>query len=306
MDIKLVPVLALICTALVLHGCQNTETVGSGTSVEAGETMAGQMEHGGIDREYYIHFPTGYQEDGQYPLLLAMHGGFGKAERIESYTGLSDKADEEEFIVVYPQGFWRSWNAGLCCGPAKNQNVDDIGFLSSLIDELISSYPIDGDRVFATGLSNGGFMAYHLLCERPEKLAAIAPVAASMVVESCEPEEPRSIIQFHSYRDENVPYQGGSGTGPSDVYKPPIDSVLNVWADINECSTRNDEVENTSDYDLLEWRDCDRDTKIQLYITRDGGHSWPGGSLNFPDPASSAIDANDLMWDFFTDITKAQ
>lgn len=299
-----IPVLVL---AGQLPGCKGKmEASRTRLTATPGKTVGAQMKHNGRSRDYYVHFPADYEENKQYPLLLALHGGFGKAERVENYTHLSEKADEEGFLVAYPQGYWRSWNAGWCCGPAKRQNIDDVGFLSALIDKLASQYPVDTKRVFVTGLSNGGFMAYRLLCERPEKVTAIAPIAASMVVKSCKPGQPGSIVHFHSYQDEHVPFYGGVGEGPSGAYKPPVDSVLNVWADINGCTVRSDTLQNNGEYDLIEWRSCNQGARIRLYVTHDGGHSWPGSSLNFPDPASGAINANDRMWDFFTDITKTR
>lgn len=291
--------LIAVLLMVTFQSCSQSSPSGSSPAPKAGETIAGEINYGNRDREYIIHFPENYSSDNSYPLVIALHGGFGKAENMENYTGLSDEADKEEFLVVYPQGVGRSWNAGRCCGPAHNRKIDDVGFLSALIDSLAEDHAVNTDRVFATGLSNGGFMAYQMLCKRPGKIRAIAPVAASMVNNACMAGVARSIIQFHSYRDEYVPYQGGSGAGPSDVYKPPLDSVFSVWSKINGCSVQRDTVKSTSGFDLVEWRDCNQQTKLQLYLTKDGGHSWPGGSLNFPDRASDAVDATAKMWDFF-------
>lgn len=261
------------------------------------------MEYDNKSRQYFVHFPTGYTKDESYPLIMALHGGFGKAKDMEEYTGLSQKADEEGFMVVYPQGFLRSWNAGECCGAAHKRGIDDAGFLASLADSLAHNYAVDKKRVFATGLSNGGFMTFKLLCDQPETFRAIAPVEASMVTKSCTPSQPGSIVQFHSYRDDYVPYQGGSGEGPSDVYKPPVDSVLGVWADISGCNPQKVTVGVKPDYEKFAWKGCSSNTKIQLYVTNDGGHSWPGGTLTFPDSPSKAVDATDVMWNFFKDVS---
>ena len=289
----------VLLMVLILQGCQKNLATGSPPASDAGKTLSGQMEYGDRSREYVIHFPKRYQADDAYPLVLALHGGFGKAENMEKYTGLSEKADKELFIVAYPQGVRRSWNAGRCCGPAHKRKIDDVGFLSALIDSLTKNYAVNTDRIFVTGLSNGGFMAYQMLCKQPEKIKAIAPVAASMVNSSCKPGMARPIVQFHSYEDDHVPYWGGSGKGPSDVYKPPLDSVFKTWSNINDCSVQQDTVQSTTELDLMEWRHCNQQAILKLYLTKDGGHSWPGGSLNFPDPASDAVNATDKMWDFF-------
>lgn len=233
-----------------------------------------------------------------------MHGGFGSGPQLETQSQLSLKADKENFIVVYPDGVKsplgiRTWNAGVCCGYSADQNIDDVGFIRKLIDTLGKKYRIDANRIYATGMSNGGFMSYRLACEMGDVLAAIAPVAASMNT-SCNYAEAIPIIHFHSYLDSNVPYQGGRGDGVSNHYNPPLDSVLKVWATQSGCLKGIDTLRNATDYDLLGWSDCDCDADYLLYLTHDGGHSWPGGKKSaVGDPVSTAIAANDLMWEFF-------
>ena len=191
-------------------------------------------------RTYLLHLPEGFSADSTYPLLVAMHGGFGSAQQMESSTQLSEKADEEGFIVVYPEGSEgflniRTWNAGGCCGYSQDNDIDDVGFINALLDSLIADHPIDENRIYATGMSNGGMMAYRLACELSDRIAAIAPVAATMVYTDCAMENDIPVIHFHSYLDSNVPYDGGIGDGFSDHYNPPLDSVLNAWADFSAC-----------------------------------------------------------------------
>jgi len=147
----------------------------------------------GIDRTYLVHLPTAYDEAGNFPLVIAMHGGFGNAHNLQNQSQLSVTADDENFIVVYPEGVQggvfdiRTWNAGRCCGFASTSDVDDVGFINALIDTLLANYSIDMNRVYATGMSNGGFMSYRLACEISDRIAAIAPVAASMSADVCDP-----------------------------------------------------------------------------------------------------------------------
>jgi len=259
----------------------------------------------GIYRTYLLHLPSDYDGSIELPMIIAMHGGFGSGPQLETQSKLSEKADEASFIVVYPEGVSsplniRTWNAGGCCGYSMNNDIDDVGFISSLIDSLGSELAIDTDRIYATGMSNGAFMSYRLACEIPEKIAAIAPVAGTMNVDLCEPSRAVPIIQFHSFEDSNVPYSGGIGDGPSNHYNPPIDSVQNAWALMNNCNIINDTLNEGSDYTHIRWSDCDCMYEQQFYITNDGGHSWPGGMQSpLGDPTSGFINANDLMWDFF-------
>ncbi|MDA0732920.1 MAG: hypothetical protein O2837_08720 [Bacteroidetes bacterium] len=189
---------------------------------------------------------------------------------------------------------------GDCCGFASTNNIDDVGFIDSLLNTLTNQYSIDTNRIYATGISNGGFMSYRLACELSDKIAAIAPVASSMLMDVCNPTRPIPIIQFHSYFDSNIPHLGGVGSGFSSHYNPPIDSILNVWSNSNSCSNINDTIITNSQYTFKKWTNCNCSSEIHYYITQDGGHSWPGGiQTNTGDPTSSFINANNLMWDFF-------
>ncbi len=264
------------------------------------------ISYGSTDRTFLLHLPIGYDGTSDLPLIIAMHGGFGNAFNIENQSQLSAKADAENFIVVYPEGVIggllniSSWNAGWCCGYASNSNVDDVGFIAALLDTLINLYSIDTNRVYATGMSNGGFMSYRLACELSDRIAAIAPVAASMSMVNCDPTRSVPIIGFHSYLDANVPYSGGVGSGASNHYNSPQDSVLNIWGGINSCLNVNDTIMDDSQYTFIKWTACDCDAEIHYYITQDGGHSWSGGMQTaLGDSTSNFINATDLMWSFF-------
>lgn len=263
----------------------------------------------GMQRTFQLHLPTNYSSDSSLALIIAMHGGFGNGPQLETQSQLSDKADAENFIVVYPEGMpsllnIRTWNAGVCCGFASDNNIDDVGFISALIDTLLADYAIDSQRIYATGMSNGGFMSYRLACELSDKIAAIAPVAASMTLSDCSESSGLPIIHFHSYLDSNIPYDGGYGDGVSSHYNPPLDSVLNSWASIDGCETYQDTLANSAEFTHVKWAQCDCSFSIEYYITQDGGHSWPGGNQSIiGDPTSEFINANDLMWDFFEQYT---
>ncbi len=269
------------------------------------------IAYGGYYRTYLLHLPAGYDGASDLPLIIALHGGFGNAYRIERQSRLSAKADAEHFIVVYPEGVRggllsvRSWNAGGCCGFAANAGIDDVGFINALLDTLIHTYAVDTARIYATGMSNGGYMAYRLACESADRIAAIAPVAASMSLNNCRPERAVPVIDFHSYLDTHVPYNGGVGDGPSNHYNPPKDSVLNVWNNLNACLSIDTLIHNAQ-YTYVKWSHCNCNTEIHHYATQDGGHSWPGGEQTPAGaPVSRYIDATDLMWTFFQQHTLA-
>lgn len=264
---------------------------------------------GDLQRTYTLRLPSSY--DGTpLPLVIAMHGGFGSGLQLEGQSGLTAKADEEGFAVVYPDGHpspinIRTWNAGGCCGYAMNNNIDDVGFINALLDTLITSFAIDTQRIYATGMSNGGFMSYRLACELSDRIAAIAPVSASMTIAMCEPARPVPVLAMHSYLDTSVPYLGGVGDGVSDHYNSPQDSVATAFALHADCAVLNDTIQNDAELTVVRWHECDCQKEMLLYMTHDGGHSWPGGvqTGGIGDPPSQVIDANDLMWDFFQQYT---
>lgn len=263
----------------------------------------------GTQRTYLLNLPPDYYGSSDFALVIAMHGGGGDAVQFESTSKLTDKANASGFIVVYPEGVQstgllkaRTWNAGTCCEYAVNNNIDDVEFISQLIDRLVATYKIDPKKVFATGHSNGGMLSYRLACELADKIAAVAPNGCTMVVtEPCTPTRPVPVLHMHSELDTNVPYTGGVGTGPTKVYFPPLDSVLNVWSLISNCATAPQVLVDNSDYKHTEWSDCDNGVTITYYLTKDGGHGWPGGLPGGPnsDTPSTVIKANDLLWDFF-------
>ena len=263
----------------------------------------------GRPRSFIVNLPPNYYESADFSLVIAMHGGGGNAEQFESSSKLTDKAKAAGFIVVCPEGVrstgllaLRKWNAGTCCSYASENNIDDVKFISELIDNLSSQYKINRKKIYATGHSNGGMLSYRLACELSHKIAAFAPNAATMVVtQPCVPSRPVPILHMHSIHDQNVPYTGGVGIGPSNIYNPPLDSVMKVLQSRNKCNQPAQVIIDNAGYTLLKWTDCLSNVSVHYYLTKDGGHSWPGGSPGGPngDQSSVAINANDLMWEFF-------
>ena len=261
----------------------------------------------GRDRTYTLNLPPNYYAAADFSLVIAMHGGGGDALQFESTSKLTEKANAAKFIVAYPEGVKstgilgaRTWNAGGCCDYARDNNIDDVKFIGQLIDKLVAAYKINPKKVYATGHSNGGMLAYRLACETPNKIAAIAVNSCSMVVlQPCNPSRAVPVLHMHSILDEKVPYTGGIGiTG---AYYPPIDSVLNVWSLKDMCATPSQIVINNADYKFTKWTNCSNNVTIQYYLTKDGGHGWPGGLPGGPnsDTPSIVINANDLLWNFF-------
>jgi polyhydroxybutyrate depolymerase len=271
--------------------------------------VSGELIIDGLTRTYTLVLPPDYYSSTDFSLVIAMHGGGGSAEQFESTSLLTNKANAAKFIVVYPEGVQsngvlkaRTWNAGSCCDYAVEKNINDVKYLTELINTLTAKYKINPKKIYATGHSNGGMMSYRLACELSGKIAAIAVSGCTMMVtQSCNPSHPVPVLHMHSYLDENVPYLGGVGVGPSKVYNHPVDSGLTVLSAINACGIKAKIVEDNAGYKLTQWSNCANNVIISWYMTKDGGHAWPGGlpGSAMGDTPSKVISANELLWAFF-------
>jgi len=266
----------------------------------------GQVNVDGRTRTYLLNLPPNYYDTSGFALVVALHGFGGSASEMEKDYGITEKANAEHFIVVYPEGVpsngplrLRTWNTGSCCGYAQDSQVDDVTFIRTLIDQLVGKYHIDPKRVYVTGMSNGAMMTYTLAARLSDRIAAIAPVSGTMMMsEPCAPGRAVPILHIHSQLDTKVPFAGGVGL--AGYYFMPVDSTLNVWSAIDSCDTPPVVIDKGT-FQFTEWKDAAGRPAIDLYLTYDGGHSWPGGQKprEQADPPSTAINATDLIWDFF-------
>lgn len=195
---------------------------------------------GNVERSYLVHVPAKYDSQMPSPVILAFHGGGVNASSMIVFSGLNQKSDEEGFIVVYPNGTGRwekvlTFNGGNCCGYAMANEIDDVEFTRKVLDDLATSANIDPKRVFATGMSNGGIMAYRLASELSDRIAAIAPVGGPMGTETCTPKRPVSVIHFHGTNDEFAPFQGGKGKGVSGTDFYSVEHSIQAWIKADGC-----------------------------------------------------------------------
>jgi len=265
-------------------------------------------------RSFVLHKPPGYDGSRPTPLVIVLHGGLGNAKMAMKMTGMSAKADKEDFLVAYPQGTGMlqnrllTWNAGRCCGYAMDHKVDDVGFIRQLIAHLRDELNIDSKKIFMAGMSNGAMMAYRLACELSEIIAAIAPVAGSLDVEHCHPSDPVSVIAFHGLKDQRVRFEGGEPLRQADWHQREDLSVaiaMSFWIRHNDCRPDPD-IEETETIRREIYSGGKNNTEIVLYALREQGHAWPGGEkirAEGDDP-SREISATDLMWEFFVNHPK--
>lgn len=290
------------------------------TSLAAGEriTRPGRyritLRHDGLDRFALIHVPATHASPA--PLVMALHGGGGSAayQADDSSYGLISKSEQAGFVVVFPNGttqrsngMFATWNAGRCCAQARDQNVDDTGFLRAVVEDVRSRIAIDSRRVYAIGMSNGAMMAYRLACEASDVFRGIMAVSGTDNTRECRPSQPVPVLHIHARDDDRMLFEGGAG---AKFRRDELVADFTSVSDTIDRWVRFDRATVTARRTLSvpgAW--CERHdagsggAPVQLCVTESGGHSWPGGNKSRATEApSQAIRANDVMWDFFSSL----
>lgn len=279
--------------------------------------------HKGRERSYLLHIPPQVLSQQSLPVVLNFHGGRSHARQQQEYTNLDGLADQEGFYVVYPNGTGPlssrllTWNAGTCCGYAHKHRVDDVGFIRFLLTDLDHYVSIDQTRIYATGLSNGGMMAYRLAAEASDLVAAIAPVAGTMAIPRINPTYPVPVMHVHSLDDPRAPFDGGEAPlfplTKQRVSHYPVEPQLRQWIRKNGCDqdpmkgpvlqgpSGTPEAFQTAQ--KISYLSCQTGTEVILWQLTGAGHVWPGGAptplQHFLGPASTLLPLNQEMWNFF-------
>ena len=285
-----------------INGIQETQPISNSQDVSNSFIVDGR------ERSYLVHLPLHYTKQKSFPLVFVLHGGGGDMECSVRMSGINDKADKENFIVIYPNGTGKlkgkllTWNSGNCCGYAMKNNIDDVNFMRALIEKIENDYNADKKRIYFTGISNGAMMSYRIACELSDKIAAIAPVAEALNC-PCNSKHPVSVIIFHGTEDQHVPYNGGAGE--KSVEKRIDNSVsyaVNLWTKNNDCmpTPKREDFGNII-HDI--YTGGQAGSAVELYTIKGQGHAWPGGKKglrngNADDPTQE-ISATDIMWEFF-------
>lgn len=259
-----------------------------------------QLSHGGMQRSYLVHTPSGYDGMKALPVVLIYHGFQLSGEEMVRITGFSQLADQEGFLAVYPQGSGKnsSWNGGDCCGEAMVRGTDDVGFTRAIIDDLAAAYKIDRQRIYATGFSNGAIMAYGLACDLADLIAAVAPVGATKADPSCSPGRAVPVLHFHGDKDRLNPYEGG--TSQAGIIFEPVKDTIAFWVKQDGCPAQP-ETSTTGSIRHDVYAPCSEGSAVELYTIIGGEHAWPGGEpvtteIGAP---TEELDATAVMWAFF-------
>lgn len=286
---------AALAAVLVLAGCApGTPAEHPGGRVPAG-TEVRTIEVDGVERAYRLHIP---QDLGGDPALVVMlHGGFGSARQAEAAYGWDEQSEAHGFVVAFPDGENRAWNAGDCCGQPAASAVDDVGSVASLVAELQGEFDIASGRTFATGMSNGAMLTYRLACETG-LFAAVAPVAGTILTE-CEHPHPVSLLHIHGTQDTRVRMDGQPGEGRAHVDGLPVADAVAIFSAAEGCP---EPVVTTEGVVTTSASACPGGRAVTLVTIAGAGHQWPGGGAPEPeatDPPSTAFDATAEIWQFF-------
>jgi polyhydroxybutyrate depolymerase len=290
--------LSLACLLTALAGCAGGVVTGPRHDV----TLT--FNFGGLTRGYILHRPPS-TAGAPLPLVLAFHGGGDTAADMEPLTHFDELADKESFLVVYPQGLDNRWADARDGAPPTND--DDVGFVRALLDDLKSRVAYDPARVYATGVSIGGFFVARLGCEAADRIAAFGIVAATIAAPEaarCAPARHISVVTMHGTDDTIVPAAGDATSGMLSVA-----GAARTWTRVDNCATQPDvtyEPDIAGDGTRVRretYPGCADGSAVVFYIIEGGGHTWPGEPTNtngsVTQRSTRDIDATTVLWRFF-------
>jgi polyhydroxybutyrate depolymerase len=305
----------VVATVLTLTGCATSSSAASPThSASSSSIEAGSTEHtmsvDGMQRSYRVYRPASLPTGASAPLVVMLHGSLGTGQQAEDSYGWDCEADQGHFVVAYPDGYKRTWNAsdGGCCGPAAAKHLDDVGFITKLVKVISEEIPIDQSRIYATGISNGAAMAYRLACDT-NIFAAIGPDSANLLGD-CPSPAAISVIHIHGTADQTFPYaggpgkrdNGGTGPNPANTSGPPIPAMIGQWRTTDSCAPPT---QTTAGAVTTSLASCPNDRAVELITISGAGHQWPGapgpkGPISKSlDPPFPGLNATDTIWQFF-------
>ena len=274
----------------------------------------------GRTRHYRTYVPATLGTDA-VPLLIGLHGGLGTSAQFEANSGFNNLAESNGFIVVYPDGIgnqvdgsgFQTWNGGYCCGPAQAQQVNDVEFISKVIDEMSAQFTIDPKRVFVAGHSNGGILAYLLACRLADKIAAIGVQAGSNVVEDCTPSLPVSVIHIHGSADSNMPISGGKGSGLSNTIFAAARSAVDAMVSAVGAAPTVEAGAMASNPDVtsLTWTRSGTNIQVRLVTVASATHAWMGhpaqssASESYVGKPYPNFDSSRAIWSFLSSHPRA-
>jgi len=280
-----------------LSALLNTST---GYAQNQSQQITEQISVDGMQRKLITYIPANNKMDVM-PVVIALHGGFATPKAMFRLADFRSLADKEKFIVVCPASK-RMWHDG-----ADNKGIDDVKFISEVIDHVIKNYQADPRRIYITGISNGGFMTTRIACEIPNRIAAVAVVAATLdVAEGYDIKQPLPVMYIHGTKDPIISYNGGKLFGRKMFSHR---DVIEKWVKMNDCNPEPvtteipDSAHDGTEIFKQEYTNHANGLKVISYSIGNGGHTWPGGRQYFPEfligKTTRNLDACQTIWDFF-------
>lgn len=280
------------------------------------------IAEGGYDREYSVHVPTGYRAGRALPLVLLLHGAGGSGKTMLDRNGWASKADREGFLAVAPDGLPafpdrpvdfrrnpRVWNSGQLRSDGPHATIDDVRFLTAVLDDIARRLGVDPARVFVAGHSNGGGMVFRLAAEQSRRLSAIASVSALCWVDDPRPARAVPTLVIIGREDPLVPLAGGQTRSPWGDSKrvPPLAQNLAIWAKAMGCTSRPELFSRDGGVEVQRYRGLGGKTVLVSKVIDGQGHTWPGLDdhalpVEVVGPVSLRMNATDAVWDFFSTV----
>lgn len=275
-------------------GCGREPSVRPGTTADKAIATDPAISAGDSSRTYRTHLPAAYVPGEAYAVVLVFHGYGGDAADMERVTGFSALADENQFIAVYPQGLTDIYKVPFWASVGTiDLGIDDVRFVSNLLDALEADFCIDTTRIYATGFSNGGAMVGLLACQLSDRIAAFAPVSGNFYAprNGCYPGRPIPILEIHGTADQIVSYYGIPEAINPRWPLPSIPMWLRAWAARDNCTDEPATSPSDVGVTMMEWVGCTANSMVIHYRIEGGGHNWPP---NLRDRSVAAV-----IWDFF-------
>lgn len=301
----------VVLTLLVLARCRGAveeSPTPIPLDVETG-TYSQMLVHDGIERSYIVHVPEQVLVGEPLPLLLNLHGTTGTSASQIDYADFRAIADREGIVVIYPQGTelnsFTHWHVdGLFERFGLESTVDDVSFLTTLIEAAVTNYNIDKSRVYSIGHSNGGYMSIQLACQVGDQITAVASVAGSMtpdMFESCQPAQPTPLLQIHGTADDTVQYDGSS-------WSKPVAEVVDYWVEAHGVGAEptvvavaaNSETTQESTVTRFQYDSADGEVMVEHIMVEGGGHEWLGQPAYADGSINIDMDTNEMIWDFLS------
>jgi polyhydroxybutyrate depolymerase len=271
----------------------------------------------GNKRTYIIRLPKNYSSLKELPMVVFLHGGNGNAKSVQSFTNFGEVADRHGFILLYPQGFYEAsensfiWADGRGLAPDK-MGIDDVGFVTNLVNSIGSSYKVNNKKVYLSGFSNGGFLAQRIAFKNNVQFAAIATLGSSVTKQIIEgPKPSRAIPSMFIFGSDDplVPYKGGIVSGSISLPVVGIEQLVNFWVEQNQCKNSApirslSDVSNrdNSTVTIANYSGGINNTEVEFYKVLGGGHTFPGVPSNnklLLGETNLDFQANETIWQFF-------